>query len=68
LAKFAFHQKFSSLIALYLPCAMCWLYVVHLLTYDCFDHWKYYFISEVLKVGNPRDKEYLDNPSPKDQS
>jgi len=22
----------------YLPCAICWLYVVHLLTYDCFDH------------------------------
>jgi len=23
---------------LYLPCAICWLYVVHLLTYVCFDH------------------------------
>jgi len=23
---------------LYLPCAICWLYVVHLLIYDCFDH------------------------------
>ena len=43
-----------------LPCAICWLYVVHSLTYVCFDHWNFYFISEVVKVGNPRDKEYLD--------
>ena len=23
---------------LYLPCAICWLYVVLSITYDCFDH------------------------------
>jgi len=46
---------------LYLPCAI-WLCLVHLLTYYCFDHWSYYFISEVLKLGNSRDKEYLDPP------
>jgi len=49
---------------LYLPCALCWLYVVHLLTYDCFDHRNYYFISGVLKEGNPRGNEYLDRPRP----
>jgi len=67
LAKFSSPKVLLS-NRLYLPFAICWLYVVHFLSYVCFDHWNYYFISAVLKVGNPRDKEYLDPLPPKDQS